>query len=36
MKQATAFSPDLDPALFDIDKEDEPVEDPSPESAPVP
>ena len=30
MKQATAFAPDLDPTLFDIDKEDEPVEDPSP------
>jgi len=35
-KQATTLAPDLDASLFDIDKEDEPAEDPSLELAPAP
>jgi len=35
MKQATTLAPSLDPTLFDINKEDEVLEDQSPASAPV-
>jgi len=35
MKQATTFAPDLDPTVFDIDKEEETLEDQSPKYAPV-